>query len=342
MADSLAQRQQPAAPAPGAGGSSSEGDAAPTAALQAECESLAAQLEEAKRLQQAAAEAAAAWEAECARLQQQVEQLQQEQAAAAGAAELPAADAAAEQPPAAPAAATSEPEPELAALQQQLAEKATRLEQLEFERDELQVRLEEQERQVAAHQAAPAKQQQAAAEGPVSGKPGAPGDDASEGAWRLAAGTGEHGQRAAEEAAAAQHKPAELRQRVQQLEGQVAALQAELAAARSGSNTAVAADAAAAADLRRQLEERSREVAALSQLSVKADATVQQYMAQLRRWARRAWHLCCAGCWGLAPSLQIEHRPTSCPPALPLQHVNGAAGRGAAAGRRRGAAGAAG
>jgi len=84
-----------------------------------------------------------------------------------------------------------------------------------------------------------------------------------------------------------------------------------LAAAQAGAGGVAVADAAAA-DLRQQLQERSQEVADLSALSIKADATVQQYMAQLRRWV-----LCSA--WQ-SLSFGIAHkclrRPHWCPACL--------------------------
>ncbi|PRW50911.1 basal body [Chlorella sorokiniana] len=281
-------QQQPQEQQQPSGGA--EQQEAGAAELQAECLALAGQLEEARRLQQEAEALAAERQEQCTRLEQQVSHLQRQAAGAAAAAgtaaDGPAEQPASERPPGEQEAAAS---PSAATLRQQLAEKASQLEQLEFERHELAVKLEESEKRVAAlsAEAAAAKQQQ---QGPgadeASGKPPAGrshDSDGSEQSWSLAAGVVDAGSsHAAQEALAAACQEADaLKQRVQQLEGQVAALQTELAIAQAGTGGAAVADAAAA-DLRRQLQERTQEVADLSALSIKADATVQQYMTQLR------------------------------------------------------------
>lgn len=264
------------------------------AELQAECASLASQLEEAQRLQQEAEALAAERLEQCTRLEQQVAQLQQQAAAlAAGVAPPDTAGAAAVGSPADKQAVSSgdvAASPTGANLQQQLAEKAAQLEQVEFERDELAVRLEDSEKRVVAlcAEAAAVKQQQQqqADTGEAADKTatGRNESDGSEHGWRLAAGVDASGSQAAHDAVAAARQEADaLQQRVQQLESQVVALHAELAAAQTGAGGAAVPDVAAA-DLRRQLQERTQEVADLSALSIKADATVQQYMAQLRRW----------------------------------------------------------
>ena len=295
------QQQQPPTPReqqqPGRG---AEQQDAASAELQAECMSLAGQLEEAQRLQHRAEALAAEHQQQCARLEQQVAQLQQAAAFPAEAArpvesvavEQTAEEQAAEKGEAAasPAAATLA-SPAAATLAQQLAEKAAQLEQLEFERHELAVKLEESERRVAAltaQAAATKEQQQQPGADEASGKRPAGhrrDSDGSEQSWSLAAGeTDASGSQVAADAlAAARQEAGALKQQVQQLEGQVAALQAELAAVQAGAGGAAVADVAAA-ELRRQLQERTQEVADLSALSIKADATVQQYMAQLRRW----------------------------------------------------------
>ncbi|KAI7844734.1 hypothetical protein COHA_001619 [Chlorella ohadii] len=264
-----------------------------TAELQAECASLVSQLEEAQRMRQEAETLAAQRQAECTRLEQQVAQLQQQAAEPAAGAAAAEADSAAdqsagEQMPSKDEAAVS---PSAATLQQQLAEKAAQLEQLEFERHELAVKLEESEKRVATLTAAApaaAKQQQQAQPGAdkVPAKPSASDRHESEGSeqgWRLAVGVADAScsQAAHEALDAARQEASALKQRVHQLEAQAASQQAELAAAQAGAGGVAVADAAAA-DLRQQLQERSQEVADLSALSIKADATVQQYMAQLR------------------------------------------------------------
>lgn len=277
------QRQQQQQPAPGGGASNSEAEAARAAAatLQAEREWLSAQLEEAQQAQQEAAASAAEREAECTRLQQQVQELQQQQQQAAPAAATDSSTQAAE-----PVAVEAGGD-QTATLQQQLAEQAQQLEQLDFEQAELLAKLGESQKHAAAAAAAAKQQQQQQPTAGLAGKQqtAAAGSDSgdSEVSWSLTAGG----------PCSDPEQVEQLRQRVQQLEGTAAALQADLAAARTGAD---AAEAAAAADLRRQLAERSQEVSDLSALSIKADATVQQYMAQLRRyfsfgcgWWRPAW-----------------------------------------------------
>ena len=297
LSSSKAQQQQQVEPTPPEQqqqpGSSAEQQDAASAELQAECMSLAGQLEEARRMQREAEALAAKCQEQCAQLEQQVVQLQQQAAGPAEAA-CPADDVAVEHTAEEQAAVKGEAaaSPSAATLQQQLAEKAAQLEQLEFERHELAVKLEESERRVAAltSQAAAAKQQQQQPSGADEASDKLPAGrshdtDGSEQSWSLAAGEADASgsQVAAEALVAARQEAGALKQQVQQLEGQVAALQAELAAAQAGAGGSAVADVAAA-ELRRQLQERTQEVADLSALSIKADATVQQYMAQLRRW----------------------------------------------------------
>lgn len=204
-------------------------------------------------------------------------------------AQEPAASAAEEGQPGADQAAPPEQgqdEPGIGVLQQQLAQQAAQLEQLEFERTELAVKLEESEQQVAALTAAVSAQQQrdrhsaaGEAQAPAPGLDG--GDGGGSGDWQLAAGS--RSPPASQREEELHQQAQQLQGRIQQLESQAARLQEELAAAGAGSSS-VADATAAAADLRRQLQERSQEVADLSALSIKADATVQQYMVQLRRW----------------------------------------------------------
>lgn len=297
------KRQRKEEPACSAGRSTDSG-ASSTGAVQSRCDELAAELAAAKHQQLEAAAAAAAAVAESRELSHQVERLQQQLAAAC---QHATAAAGKESSPGGLPEAVPLADAALATLQQQLAERAAHVEQLEFEKAELLVKLEESERQLAA-QSAPATSaaeqagkdtQQIPAASAPAGKPSEPAvsrsaGDSCEAGWSLAAGHASAGADAAgineqqEALQAVQRREAELQQQVQQLKNEVQELESkaaalkttELRAAGAASNGAASVDAA---DLRRQLQERSQEVADLSALSIKADATVQQYMAQLRR-----------------------------------------------------------
>lgn len=274
--------------------------------LQARSDELAAELATAKHQQLEAAAATAAAVAESRELRHQVERLQQQLADAGQQVAAPAATSDASSPGGLPEPAPWDGTPP-ARLQQQLADRSAALEQLEFERAELLVKLEESERQLAALTAAAAStgakqaaegEQQLPAAASATGKSGEPmagetSSDSSEAGWRLVAAHASTdaavagAQEPSEALLEAQHRESELQQQVRQLEervaqldSQAAALQAELAAAGAAAAGEAGADAA---NLRRQLQERCQEVADLSALSIKADATVQQYMAQLRK-----------------------------------------------------------
>jgi hypothetical protein len=169
---------------------------------------------------------------------------------------------------------------------QQQAGIAEQLERLEFERNELLVRLQVSE--------ARAEALAAAASGDASVQTslhkaaaanGSEADSSVSGEWRPdLASTGQEAVPLSREAL-----PRQLQARVEEAEGKVAKLQTELAAAlaaleNGGSRGAVPA-AADVAELQRQLRQRSQEVSELSALSIRADATVQQYMVQLRGMA---------------------------------------------------------
>ena len=285
LADS--QRRRP--PPPASGGKQHTAATVDSAAQS----QLAAQLVEAQQAQREDAAAAAHAEAECSQLRREVQQLRQAlQAATEG--NSPAADAPA--PAAAPADAD---------LLRRVRQQAERLERLEFERDELQVQLEESKDQVAALAAAVAKhqqeqrQQQKEADAAAAAADGGGGSDGGDsGTWRLAAASGSSPipsvEASAAELEAARRREAALRQQLQQLQGRVNELQAAAAELPADHECSTATAAAATQDmsaggddLRRQLEQRSQEVADLTALSLKADATLQQYMVQLRR--------CCVG-----------------------------------------------
>lgn len=275
------------------------------AVLQARCDELAAELAAAKHQQLEAAAATAAAAADSRELRREVERLQQQLADGSRHAGGPSATEEGPSPAVVPVPAPFD-DPALLSLQQLLAERAAQLEQLEFEKAELLVKLEESERQLAAptagdagaaaEQAGTEERQLPAAETskPEDDSVCPTGSAGSEAGWLLSLGHAGAGADAAstgkeqEALHAAQQREAnlerqvrQLKDEVQQLESKAAALQAELGAARAAS--AGASCAADAADLRRQLQERGQEVADLSALSIKADATVQQYMAQLRR-----------------------------------------------------------
>ena len=292
------------------------GQDVPAPGLQARCDALTAELQAAKQQQLETAAAAAAGAAECGQLRHQVQRLERQLAEAAatsaatatsspgaGSSQAAAQSEAAVADAAEAGAGAAAEQSAAAGLQQQLADTAAQLEQLEFERDELRVKLEESECQVAALTAAAVaakqeqqqqQQEQVATAGALAGKPAvqdarSEGSEGSEPGWSLAAGPAAGVAEAAALQAACEREDQlreeaqQLTQHAQQLEAQVVALQGELAAVRAGAGGAAVADAAAA-ELRRQLAERSQEVADLSTLSIKADATVQQSMAQLRRW----------------------------------------------------------
>ncbi|KAL4853675.1 Centrosomal protein [Chlorella vulgaris] len=169
---------------------------------------------------------------------------------------------------------------------QQQAGIAEQLERMEFERNELLVRLQESE--------ARAEALAAAASGDASGQSslhkaaagnGSEADSSGSGEWLPdTAASGEDAVPLSQEALQQL-----LQARVEDAEGKVAKLQTELAAAlaarENGGTRGTAPAAADVAELQRQLRQRSQEVFDLSALSIRADATVQQYMAQLRGMA---------------------------------------------------------
>ncbi|GAB4818323.1 hypothetical protein N2152v2_005369 [Parachlorella kessleri] len=191
-------------------------------------------------------------------------------------------------------------------LQQQVATLLAQVEQLEFERAELRVKLEKSENQVASLAALAHKPNPAAEQQPLSiDKQGELGSDdgSSRGSeWHLAArrpsstsvSETELGlikqalAQAREQEESMRQQVLQLREQVAGSEGRNASLQADLASVQATAGDAATA-AVAVGDLRRQLDDRSREVADLTAISIKAggvageaDATIQQYMVQLK------------------------------------------------------------
>ena len=99
----------------------------------------------------------------------------------------------------------------------------------------------------------------------------------------------------------------QLREQVAALEGRNASLQADLASAQATAGDAATA-AVAVGDLRRQLDERSREVVDLTAISIKAGGVAGEQKHRPRLASRNPLNLLSKWSWGNRCAFGLGHQ----------------------------------